>query len=251
MRGVILAGGFGTRLQPMTKVTNKHLLPVYDRPMIYYPINTLVNAGITEIMILTGSEYAGDFINLLGDGSEFGANFTYRPQKGAGGIAQALGLCRDFVRNEPVAVILGDNIFQDDVKRQVEKFKENPKGAYVFLHPVPDATRFGVATIMNDKISAIEEKPKNPKTNLAVTGLYFYDENVWDIIDGLTPSDRGELEITGVNNWYVDRGLMNHEVLEGFWSDAGTPCSLLRSSIFVAKYPIPSTPKGRIECIFD
>jgi glucose-1-phosphate thymidylyltransferase len=219
----------------MTKVTNKHLLPVYDKPMVYYPINTLVTAGITDIVILTGSEYAGDFINLLGDGKDFGANFTYRPQRGAGGIAEALGLCKDFVRDEPMAVILGDNIFQDGIKHRVDMYKQDHSCAHIFLKEVEDPKRFGVATIDEDRVIEIAEKPSNPRSNFAVTGLYFYNAAVWNIIENLKPSGRGELEITDVNNWYIQNGLMKHEILEGFWSDAGTPSSLYKSTKFIAE----------------
>ncbi|MEK7635225.1 MAG: sugar phosphate nucleotidyltransferase [Patescibacteria group bacterium] len=237
MKGIILAGGFGTRLQPMTRVTNKHLLPVYDKPMIYYPINTLVSSGIKNIMILTGNDHAGDFINLLGDGSEFGVNFTYRPQKGAGGIAQALGLCRDFVKEEPVAVILGDNIFDDSdvIKKNIQQFENSHDKACIFLKQVLDPERFGVATIKDSEIVEIEEKPKEPKSDLAVTGLYLYNSAVWKIIDGLTPSARNELEITSVNNWYIKNKLMNHIILDCFWSDAGTPESLYHSTKHMAE----------------
>ena len=237
MKGIILAGGFGTRLQPMTRVTNKHLLPVYDKPMIYYPINTLVSSGIKNIMILTGNDHAGDFINLLGDGSEFGVNFTYRPQKGAGGIAQALGLCRDFVKEEPVAVILGDNIFDDSdvIKKNIQQFENSHDKACIFLKQVLDPERFGVATIKDSEIVEIEEKPKEPKSDLAVTGLYLYNSAVWKIIDGLTPSARNELEITSVNNWYIKNKLMNHIILDCFWSDACTPESLYHSTKHMAE----------------
>jgi len=229
-KGIILAGGYGTRLKPMTSVTNKHLLPVYNKPMIYYPIDTLVSAGIKDIMILTGSEHAGDFINLLGDGSDFGASFTYRPQQGAGGIAHALGLCRDFAGDSPIAVILGDNIFEDNIKSRVLAFESDYSKASIFLKKVMDPERFGVAEIEGDRVTTIIEKPENPKSNFAVTGLYFYNNAVWNIIDSLSPSERGEYEITDVNSWYVNNGLMNHEILEGYWSDAGTPDSLYRSS---------------------
>jgi len=228
MKGIILAGGFGTRLKPMTNVTNKHLLPVYDKPMIYYPIDTLVSAGIKDILIVTGSEHAGDFLNLLGDGSEFGCNFTYRVQTGAGGIAAALALGEDFAGNEPIVVILGDNIFDFNFKNAVENFDES--GAEVFLKEVNDPERFGVATINNDSVIKITEKPSNPETNLAVTGIYFYNYLVWQVIKKLVPSERGEKEITDVNNWYVEHGLMKHRIIDNFWSDAGMPESLFKSS---------------------
>jgi len=235
-RGVILAGGNGTRLLPMTLTTNKHLLPVYDNPMIYYPINTLVSAGIKDIMIVTGKEHAGDFINLLGDGSNFGANFTYRTQQEAGGIAAALWLCKDFAQDDPIAVILGDNIFGDNIKDRVDSYVKDSDKAKVFLSSVDDPERFGVATIVNDVITEIEEKPKNPKTNFAVTGLYFYNKLVWDVIRRLEPSARGEQEISDVNNWYIQNGMMRHEILEGFWSDAGQPYSLYKASTYAMNH---------------
>ena len=228
MKGVILAGGFGTRLQPMTNVTNKHLLPVYDKPMIYYPIETLVSAGITDILIVTGSEHAGDFLNLLGDGENFGCNFTYKVQKDAGGIAAALALAENFAGRDSIAVILGDNIYDFDFKNSVENFDES--GAEIFLKEVEDPKRFGVATIEKDIVTEIVEKPKNPKTNFAVTGIYFYNYLVWQVIEKIVPSERGEKEITDVNNWYIEHGLMRHRIIEEFWSDAGTPDSLLKSS---------------------
>jgi glucose-1-phosphate thymidylyltransferase len=233
MKGIILAGGHGTRLQPMTNVTNKHLLPVYDKPMCYYPINTLTTAGIKDIMFITGSEHAGGFINLLGTGKNFNASFTYRVQDGAGGIAEALGLCEDFAKNEPIVVILGDNIFEDNIEKQVDNFSKDYSKARVFLKKVEDPTRFGIATIEDDEIISIEEKPKNPKSELAVTGLYFYNSSVWNIIKLLKPSNRGEKEITDVNNWYVKQHLMKHEIIEGFWSDAGQVESLYRASTFI------------------
>jgi len=235
MRGVILAGGFGTRLRPLTLVTNKHLLPVYDKPMIYYPINTLVTAGIEDIVIVTGNEHAGDFINLLGDGKDFGVNFTYKPQRGAGGIAEALGLCRDFIGDEPMVVILGDNIFEDNIKKDADKFRKNSTFAKVFLKEVKDPERFGVAMIENNNLVGIEEKPKKPKSNFAVTGLYFYNRSVWQIIKELKPSGRGELEITSVNNYYIKEGYMDYGFINGFWSDAGSYQSLYHAASFIAK----------------
>lgn len=230
MKGVILAGGTGSRLYPLTKVTNKHLLPVYDKPMIYYPIQTLVNAGIKEIMIVSGKGHAGHFLELLGSGSELGIRLTYEIQDEAGGIAQALGLAEDFADNGPVTMILGDNIFQDNILNSVKSFTS---GAKIFLKEVPDAHRFGVAEIEGDRIVSIEEKPGAPKSNLAVTGLYIYDSRVFKIIRDLKPSGRGELEITDVNNAYVKIGEMEYSVLEGFWSDAGTFESLFRASELV------------------
>lgn len=235
MRGIILAGGTGSRLFPLTKVTNKHLLPVYDKPMIYYPLQTLVNAGITDIMIVSGRGHAGHFLELLGSGADFGVRLTYEIQEKAGGIAQALGLAEKWADEDAVAVILGDNIFQDDVKNDVASFKE---GAKIFLKTVPDAERFGVAELEGDRVLSIEEKPKQPKSNLAVTGLYLYDANVFTIIRTLKPSGRGELEITDVNNAYLNKGMMTYGILDGFWSDAGTFDSLIRASVLVQKNSI-------------
>ena len=230
MKGVILAGGTGSRLYPLTKVTNKHLLPVYDKPMIYYPIQTLINAGIKEIMIVSGKGHAGHFLELLGSGSELGVRLTYEIQEEAGGIAQALGLAEDFADNSPVTMILGDNIFQDNIIDSVKSFTS---GAKIFLKEVSDAHRFGVAEIDGNRIISIEEKPKIPKSSLAVTGLYMYDSRVYEIIRNLKPSGRGELEITDVNNAYVRMGEMEYSILEGFWSDAGTFESLFRASELV------------------
>jgi len=235
MKGIILAGGTGSRLYPLTKVTNKHLLPVYDRPMIYYPINTLISAGIKDIMIVSGRGHVGHFLELLGSGKEFGVRFAYEIQEGAGGIAAALGLAEEWAGPENVTVVLGDNIFQDNIRKDVESFES---GAKIFLKDVPDAHRFGVAEVRGDRVLGIEEKPKAPRSNLAVTGLYIYDAGVFDIIKTLRPSDRGELEITDVNNAYIQRGEMKFSVLEGFWSDAGTFESLLRASVMVQRYGI-------------
>ncbi len=234
MKGVILAGGTGSRLYPLTKVTNKHLLPVYNKPMIYYPLQTLVDAGLDEIMLVSGKGHAGHFLELLGSGAEFGVHLlTYEIQEEAGGIAQALGLAEDFADDDDVAVILGDNIFQDSVRDAVQSFES---GAHVFLKEVPDANRFGVAEIAGDHIVSIEEKPAKPKSNYAVTGLYLYDNDVFEIISTLKPSGRGELEITDVNNEYIRQGEMSYSVLPGFWSDAGTFESLLRAGIMVQEY---------------
>lgn len=230
MKGIILAGGSGSRLLPMTKVTNKHLLPVYDKPMIYYPLQTLLGAGITQIMIVSGKGHAGHFLELLGSGKDFGAKFTFEIQEEAGGIAQALGLAEDFADNEPVTVILGDNIYEDKFKNEIKNFKE---GAKIFLKEVPDPERFGVAEVDGNKITGIEEKPKEPKTKLAVTGLYIYGSKVFDIIRTLKPSARGELEITDVNNHYIKEGKMTFAKVKGFWSDAGTVPSLYRASMLV------------------
>jgi glucose-1-phosphate thymidylyltransferase len=230
MKGVILAGGTGSRLYPLTKVTNKHLLPVYDKPMIYYPLQTLVSAGIKDIMIVSGRGHAGHFLELLGSGSEMGVHFTFEIQEEAGGIAQALSFAEDFVDGDNVAVVLGDNIFQDNIKEDVLTFKS---GAKIFLKEVTDAQRFGVAELEGNKVVAIEEKPKNPKSNLAVTGLYIYDCEVFNAIKTLRPSGRGELEITDVNNYYINKKIMVYRTLDGFWSDAGTFESLFRASELV------------------
>lgn len=236
MKGIVLAGGLGTRLYPLTKITNKHLLPVYEKPMIYYPIETLINAGITDILIVTGGNHAGDFLRLIGNGKEFGLkhiNYTY--QEGEGGIAAALSLAEYFADGQPVCVILGDNIIEKNIIKAVEDFKKQKRGAKIMLKEVPDPERFGVAEIVNGKLLSIEEKPKKPKSNLAVIGIYMYDERVFDIIKTLKPSERGELEITDVNNAYVKEGTMTWEMLKGWWTDAGTFESLLRANILVAQ----------------
>jgi len=236
MKGVILAGGLGTRLYPLTKITNKHLLPVFDRPMIYYPIEALIHAGIRDIMIVTGGKKSGDFLSLLGNGSDFGLkhlNYTY--QKGEGGIAEALGLCEHWAAGEAVCVILGDNIIEKSIARAVRNFQEQRLGAKIMLKEVHDPERFGVAELKGDRVLSIEEKPKRPKSNLAVIGIYLYDARVFDIIKTLEPSDRGELEITDVNNWYIRDGSMTYEVLDGWWTDAGTFESLLRAANLVAE----------------
>jgi glucose-1-phosphate thymidylyltransferase len=236
MKGVILAGGLGTRLHPMTRVTNKHLLPVYDRPMIYYPLQQMVGAGLTEILLVTGGNSAGDFLKLLGNGKEFGLqhlNYTY--QEGEGGIAEALGLAEHFADGGPLCVILGDNLFQDSLAPHVAAYREQGRGAMVLLKEVVDAFRFGVVELEKDRIVRIVEKPSEPPTNLAVTGCYFFDEQVFEIIRGLEPSARGELEITDVNNAYISRGAMEHRVLAGWWTDAGTLSSLFRAAELVAR----------------
>ena len=235
MKGVILAGGLGTRLFPLTKITNKHLLPVYDRPMIYYPIEALVNAGVTDIMIVTGGKKSGDFLSLLGNGEDFGLkhlNYTY--QKGEGGIAEALGLCEHWAQGEAVCVILGDNIIEKNIAKGVADFRAQGKGAKIMLKEVHDPERFGVAELDGDKVVSIVEKPKEPKSNKAVIGIYMYDNRVFDIIKTLKPSDRGELEITDVNNWFLEDGSMTYEVLDGWWTDAGTIESLHRASNLIA-----------------
>ncbi len=236
MKGVILAGGLGTRLWPCTKVTNKHLLPVYDKPMIYYPLETMVQSGLKDIMIVTGGNYAGDFLRLLGNGSEFGLkDISYTYQEGEGGIADALKLAENFVDEDKVFVMLGDNIIEDNIKPYIEEFGSRRKGAHIFLKEVSDPQRFGVAEVKNEKVINIEEKPENPKSNYAVTGLYMYDNEVFDIIDGLQPSDRGEYEITDVNNYYIKNGTMTYTILQGWWTDAGTFESLYRASKLIAE----------------
>ena len=235
MKGVILAGGLGTRLFPLTKITNKHLLPVYDLPMIYYPIQTLVNAGVEDIMIVTGGRNSGDFLRLLGNGSEFGLkHLNYAYQEGEGGIAAALGLAEHWAAGEPIVVILGDNLIEGNIRRAVANFREQEKGAKILLKEVPDPERFGVATLDGDKVLKIVEKPTQPETNLAVIGIYMYDARVWEMIGGLEPSRRGEMEITDVNNRFIADGTMTFEVLEGWWTDAGTFESLHRASNLVA-----------------
>jgi len=235
MKGIILAGGAGSRLYPLTKVTNKHLLPVYNQPMIYYPLYTLVNAGINDIMIVSGRGHAGHFLELLGSGAEFGVRLTYEIQETAGGIAEALGLADSWADDENVAVILGDNIFEDSIKADVNTFTN---GAKIFLKEVPDAQRFGVVELKKDRIISIEEKPKIPKSNFAMTGLYLYDYKVFSIIKKLKPSGRGELEITDVHNAYLKKGLMQYTLLKGYWSDAGTFNSLMRASMLVQQHSV-------------
>ena len=236
MKGIILAGGLGSRLAPLTRITNKHLLPVYNKPMIYYPIETLIKAGITDIMIVTGGNHAGDFLRLMGNGKDFGLkhlNYTY--QEGEGGIAAALSLAEYFADGDPVCVVLGDNIIERNIVKAVRDFTEQGTGAKILLKEVPDPERFGVAEIENDRLVNIVEKPKNPRSNLAVIGIYLYDSRVFDIVKTLKPSDRGELEITDVNNAYVKDGTMTWEMLDGWWTDAGTFESLLRASVLVAQ----------------
>jgi glucose-1-phosphate thymidylyltransferase len=227
MKGIILAGGTGSRLYPLTKVTNKHLLPVGRYPMIFYPIYRLKQAGIKEILVITGREHMGDVMELLGSGTDFGVEFTYKVQDEAGGIAQALGLGEHFVNNDRCIVILGDNIFEDNITPFVERFKGQKEGAMILLKEVSDPERFGVPGIKDGRIIIIEEKPKVPKSRYAVTGIYMYDSEVFEIIKGLKPSQRGELEITDVNNAYLSRGTLIYGILNSWWTDAGTPTSLL------------------------
>jgi len=234
MKGIILAGGNGTRLLPCTRVTNKHLLPVYDKPMIYYPIETLVSGGIDEILIITGGNSPGDFLKLLKNGKELGLKeINYAYQEGAGGIADALGLAEDFADGGKVAVILGDNIIDDNLRKYVDDFENQEKGAKLFLKEIGDPERFGVAEIKNGKVIGIEEKPEKPKSNFAVTGIYMYDKQVFDVIKTLKPSGRGELEITDVNNFYINQGTATYEILQGYWSDAGKFESLFLASEFM------------------
>ena len=223
MKGIVLAGGTGSRLYPLTKVTNKHLLPVGSKPMIYYAIEKLIGAGIDEILIVTGTEHMGDVVGLLGSGYDFGCRFTYKVQDQAGGIAQALGLAENFCGNDSMMVILGDNIFEASLKDGAQSWNE--KGAKVFIKEVHDPQRYGVAELAGDRIIGIEEKPKNPKSNYCVTGIYMYDAGVFEIIKTLKPSGRGELEITDVNNHYITKGEMGFAMLDGWWTDAGTPDS--------------------------
>ncbi|MFC1855227.1 sugar phosphate nucleotidyltransferase [Thermodesulfobacteriota bacterium] len=234
MKGIVLAGGLGSRLAPLTKITNKHLLPVFDKPMIYYPIQALINAGITDILLVTGGNNAGDFLKLLGNGKDFGLkhlNYTY--QEGEGGIAEALDLAEFFVGDDDICVILGDNIIENNIKKAVDDFKAQGGGAKIILQEVHDPERFGVAELEGDKVARIVEKPKEPKSNYAVTGIYMYDRKVFDIIKTLNPSERGELEITDVNNAYIARGTLTYDILDGWWTDAGTFESLIKASNLV------------------
>lgn len=221
MKGVILAGGTGSRLYPLTKVTNKHLLPIGNKPMIYHPIEKLTEVGIEEILIVTGTEHMGDVVNLLGSGKDFRCRFTYKVQDEAGGIAQALGLAENFAGNEPLIVILGDNIFQMSLQKAVDNYEGS--GAQILIKEVPDPKRYGVAELDGQKVISIEEKPEDPRSNFAVTGIYFYDSKVFECIKTLKPSGRGELEITDVNNFYIKNSEMKSSVMEGWWTDAGTP----------------------------
>jgi glucose-1-phosphate thymidylyltransferase len=237
MKGVVLAGGLGTRLMPLTKVINKQLLPVYNKPLVYYPILTLRDAGIKEILIIAGPGQAGQLLDLLGSGKELGVDLTYDIQEEPKGIAHGLAIAEDFADNGEVALILGDNIFEDSLKKAVDNFKKQEKGAKIIIKQVPDPERFGVAKFnkKGDKIAKIIEKPKNPPTNWMVTGFYLYDNRVFDIIRGLNPSKRGEYEITDVNNFYVKEGTMTYQKVKGKWIDAGVFDSLLEANIFIAK----------------
>ena len=236
MKGVILAGGLGTRLLPLTRITNKHLLPVFDRPMIYYPLQALINAGIRDILIVTGGAHAGDFLRLLGNGKDFGLErLHYAYQEGEGGIAAALALAEHFAEGDRICVVLGDNIIEGSIVGAVRRFARQPRGARVILKEVPDAERFGVAEIRDGRVVSIVEKPKRPKSGYAVTGIYLYDRQVFDVCRTLEPSGRGELEITDVNNWYLRRGQLSCEILDGWWTDAGTMLSLHRAGNLVAE----------------
>ncbi len=249
MKGVVLAGGLGTRLLPLTRITNKHLLPVFDRPMIHYPLECLLRAGITEILLVTGGPHAGDFLRMLADGRELGIrqlNYTY--QEGEGGIAAALSLAEDFADGDPLCVVLGDNIIEGTIAPAVERFRRQRRGARILLKDVPDAQRFGVVELKDGRVVSIEEKPARPKSRYAVTGIYLYDERVFDVIRTLKPSTRQELEITDVNRWYLQRGELECEVLDGWWTDAGTFESLHRAGNLVAERGANRTdgPKTRV-----
>ena len=234
MKGIVLAGGTGSRLFPLTKITNKHLLPIYAKPMIYYPIQTLVDAGISDIMVVTGGKNSGDFLRLLANGREFGLkHIAYTYQEGEGGIAEALSLCEHFADGERICVILGDNIIEKDIREAAEAFARQPSGARILLKEVHDAERFGVAEFAGDRIVGIEEKPSKPKSRYAVTGIYMYDETVFDKVRTCKPSHRNELEITDVNNAYIQEGTMSYSFLDGWWTDAGTFESLLRAANLV------------------
>ncbi|USK68326.1 sugar phosphate nucleotidyltransferase [Peribacillus asahii] len=249
MKGIILAGGTGSRLAPLTKVTNKHLLPVGKYPMIYYSISKLKEAGIEEIMIVTGRNHAGDIINLLGSGYEFGVKFTYRIQDNAGGIAEALDLAEDFVGNDLMTVILGDNIFTGNIKPYIDDYMDQNGGAKILLKEVSDPQRFGVPEIVDDRIAAIEEKPEFPKSNYAVTGIYMYDSQVFNIIKNIEPSERGELEITDVNNAYIQLNQLKYGIVSGEWVDAGTHVSLARANKIVENFEITFDRPEKVEKI--
>ena len=239
LKGVVLAGGTGSRLFPLTKVTNKHLLPVAQAPMIWHPVWKLKESGIEEILIVTGTEHMGDVVGCLGSGKDFGCRFTYKVQDEAGGIAQALALAENFAGSDPLCVILGDNIFEDGLGPQVEAFARQGVGARILLKPVEDPQRFGVAEVLGDRVLAIEEKPAQPRSNLAVTGIYFYDPAVFEIIRTVKPSGRGEMEITDVNNAYIRRNQMSFGCFEGWWSDAGTFASLALAGALASRQPVP------------
>jgi glucose-1-phosphate thymidylyltransferase len=236
MKGIVLAGGTGSRLSPLTKITNKHLLPIYDKPMIYYPIQTLVDAGITDIMVVTGGKNSGDFLRLLANGKNFGLkHIAYTYQEGEGGIADALNLCEHFADGQKICVVLGDNIIEKNIRAAVDAFRAQQRGARILVKEVTDAERFGVAEFDGDRIVGIEEKPTHPKSNYAVTGIYMYDATVFEKIKTCKPSRRNELEITDVNNAYIRENTMTYSSLDGWWTDAGTFESLLRAANLVAR----------------
>lgn len=248
MKGVVLAGGLGTRLWPLTKITNKHLLPVFNQPMVHYPIGCLVNAGIKEVLLVTGGNDAGDFLRLMGNGKELGLkelHYTY--QEGEGGIADALRLAEDFADGDKIVVVLGDNIIERDIRAGVANFFAQPKGARIYLKEVPDPQRFGVPVFESGRVVRIQEKPAQPASNYAVIGIYMYDEQVFSFIRDLKPSQRGELEITDVNNFYLEQGSLEYEVLDGWWTDAGTFDSLRRAANLVAEGGANNQPAARHE----
>jgi glucose-1-phosphate thymidylyltransferase len=246
MKGIVLAGGLGTRLHPLTKVTNKHLLPIYNKPMIYYPIEAMVDSGIRDILIVTGGKNAGDFLRLLGNGREFGLNhINYTYQEGEGGIAAALSLAEFFADQHPICVILGDNIVERSIAPYVENFRKQASGARILLKEVSDPQRFGVPEIQGSRIIRIDEKPAHPASRYAVTGIYLYDQTVFEIIKTLKPSNRGELEITDVNNAYIEQGQMQYDILDGWWTDAGTFESLLRASNLVCQNAVREKGKAQ------
>jgi len=248
VKGIVLAGGLGTRMLPLTRITNKHLLPIFDQPMVYYPIRKLVQAGIKDIMIVTGGNSAGDFLRLLRNGKDFGLQrLHYVYQEGEGGIAEALGLARDFAEGDRVVVILGDNIFEDDMTPFVRSFSAQAEGAKILLKAVDDPGRFGVAELKGDRVVGIEEKPARPKTNLAVTGIYMYDARVFEVIKTCKPSARGELEITDVNNAYIGQGTMTFDLLNGWWTDAGTFESLYRATMLVRQAQVKAEVEAKAE----
>lgn len=235
MKGVVLAGGTGSRLYPLTRVTNKHLLPVYNQPMVFYPIQTLVNIGIHDIVIVTGGHSAGDFLRLLANGKDFGLKgLNYGYQEGEGGIADALRIAEHFAQGDSICVVLGDNIIENSVREAAERFRAQGHGAHIVLKEVHDPERFGCPEVVDEKIIRIEEKPRQPKSSYAVTGIYFYDNTVFKKIRQLKPSARGELEITDINNMYLEEGTLTYSILQGWWTDAGTFESLLRASNLVA-----------------
>ncbi len=234
MKGVILAGGTGSRLSPLTHVTNKHLLPVYNKPMIFYPIQTLIDAGIKDILIVSGGENIGDFMRLLGSGAKHGVSFTYRVQDGAGGIPVALYLAKDFVGNDKFVVILGDNVMENSIKKEVEDFNSSSSGAKVFLQKVKDPKRYGIAEVKDGKVIACYEKPENPVTDLAILGVYMFDKKAFDIIPKLKPSKRNELEVVDILNYYIEKNELTFSILDGFWIDAGTFEALHKANKFVA-----------------